>query len=384
MKWVVGLAVLLAVAANPAYAQETDFPASITTDGEFYVVGDTITIYGYVDFPYSDRQATLKIFNPSGAYRSEIVEIGPTGAFYHKVKTSPDWMAGDYRAELVYHGEAQVTYFTIAAKEEFEFPPLERYTFHVGDAPLTLMYNMTGGTIESINAELGTATMTIMIQAESDGVLLLVLPGSVTSIIHPFSDDGSLLDPIVFVDEIEEFPRVIDYSCSLRLAIPFAKGGEQIDIVGTFLASTYYEESRPRGNPVEAVINAENREFTLDAVTNADTCNFSFDQESKKFHAEITGPTHGDGYFQVTLPHHILGGPYTVLVNDEPVEFEEVFSNATRQHTTMISFPYDGVNARTIDIVGTTAIPEFGSAAVIVATLSIASTIAAIRFRKRQ
>lgn len=369
MKWVVGLAVLLAVAANPAYAQNSD-SWSIFTDKEEYEAGDTVVISGSVGIA-TGEPAVIQVFNPDGAaYRFDLLQIAADGSFTYELKIGgPLATSGMYEVRLVYGGETLVTHF------ELEKVPMKIHTFYIDDKLFKVPYDITGGTLESIRGDKATSTLTAMINAESDGKLVLYLPGSLLA----FSG-FNLNEAVVFVDEIEEFPITNNYACNASVEVPFSAGSEQIDIVQTFLASTGPREV----NTVEAAFNSEGIRFGLSIVTSADTCDFSFDQESKKFHAEIIGPAHGDGYFQVTLPHHILGGPYTVLVNDQPVEFEEVFSNATRQHTTTISFGYDGVNARTIDIVGATAIPEFGSVAATVAALSIASTIAAIRFRKCQ
>lgn len=373
MKWLAGLAVLLVLAANPVYAQEVE--PDIFTDRGSYIAGDEVTISGNVGV-VTGEPAIIQVFNPKGsAYRFDLVYPATDGSFTYALNVGgPLAITGTYEVRAHYGGNALTT--------SFEFDGLDaplQQTVQIGDTIFTIPYRIYGGTLESIDGSERTATLTAMINAESDGKLLLYLPGSFLTFFNLDDGSGMLLDPIIFVDEIEEFPEMNIYDCHVTIEIPFSAGSEQIDIVGTFLASTSYGV-KSKGNSVEAVISAEHRQFTLDIITNADTCHFSFDQENRRFRADITGQI-SQGYFQVTLPHEFLGGPYTVLVDSEQVEFEGVFSNATGRHTTTISVQYDGVNARTIDIVGTTAIPEFGFIAVAVAALSVASAIAATRLK---
>lgn len=379
LKLLAGLVALLIIAIIPAYAQELPLEPSISTNKKSYELGEEVSITGYINPISGEQPAVLQIFNPSGAaYRFDYVEVEHDGIFSYVLKIGgPLAIGGTYEVRFVYGGETLVTQFEFEAIEV----PLDEYTLYRGDTPFTIMYKMTDGTIESIDADEASATMTIKIKTESDGKLLIFLPGSLSTMLNLWDDTGSF-NAIVFVDEIEEFIRDVNYDCSMTLEIPFSQGSEQIDIVGSSFPGTSQIGFGWKGSPIQAAVNAEDREFLIDVIANADMCDFSFNQEERQFHADVRGPVHGDGYFQITLPHHFLGGPYVVLVNDEPVEFESVFSNAAGLHTTTISFQYDVMNARTIDIIGTTAIPEFSS--IMVGAISITSAIAIARFRKCQ
>lgn len=255
----------------------------------------------------------------------------------------------------------------------------DTYWVEVGGKQYPVRYSITGGSLESIFAREDTVTVTVMIRATDSGWLDIYMPGSFLSRVGSIYPVSSELDFIIFVDELEVLGE-LQRGCDVALRVPFEAGSEQIDIVGTFLASG--QESTPKGQHVPVHLQVEGKKIRLETFTNADTCDFSFDQSEKRFHAEFTGPMNEDGHFEVTLPHEFLGGPYTVLVDDQPVEFQSVFSNATMRHTTTISFGYEGKDVSSIDITGTTAIPEFPAVIGIVAASFGAVTLFTLSFKK--
>lgn len=252
---------------------------------------------------------------------------------------------------------------------------LHKYMVHVGNKPYIITYNITGGSIKSIQANSTYSTITVIIQAYSDGKLIINLPGS---FLNSISFDKS--EPVIFVDGIEEFGNTTHINCDATLEIPFQKGGERIDIAGVFL--TYAGQTPTKGNSFYAAVDG-GKGFNLETVANADTCNFSFNQDEKKLHIEMTGPANKEeGFFQISLPHEFLGGPYTVLAEGQPIEFETAFSNATGRDATTVSFQYDGDKVHNIDIIGTTAIPEFGPATIAAVAIPIAM-LKIVRFKRQ-
>jgi len=93
-------------------------------------------------------------------------------------------------------------------------------------------------------------------------------------------------------------------------------------------------------------------------------------QEEKRIHAQLKGPHGEPGYFAITIPHRFLGGFYTILLNDEPSEaFNSTYNRGAGVFdSTTISLEYDANTVSSIDIVGASAIPEFGATYVIVAS----------------
>ncbi|AIF83151.1 hypothetical protein NTE_01078 [Candidatus Nitrososphaera evergladensis SR1] len=251
---------------------------------------------------------------------------------------------------------------------------IHAYAVYVNGKSYIITYSITGGSVKSIQT-CETGCITAMIQADSDGKLLVNLPGG---LLNSISFDTKYY-PVIFLDEIEVFADMTHTNCGITLEIPFQKGSKQIDMAGSFI---------PIGETISTQENSSNatvsrgRGFELGTVANADTCNFSFDQDRKKLHIEANGPANKEekGFFQIALPHEFLGGPYTVLAEGKPAEFESVFSNATGKDTTTISLQYDGDKVHNIDIIGTTVIPEFGPAAIAAVASSMAMLVI-LRFR---
>ncbi len=251
---------------------------------------------------------------------------------------------------------------------------LNAYAVYVCDKSYVITYSITSGSVDSIKVNDRYSNITVMIQADSDGKLLINLPDSLLNRIS-INTESEL---VFFVDQIEVFASVTRTNSNVALEIPFQKGNKQIDIVGTFLIGGGTMTPR-KGNSFDATVDG-GMGFKLATVTNADTCNFSFDQGKRQLHIEISRTADEEGFFQISLPHEFLGGPYTVLAEGQPAEFESMFSNATGIDTTTISFRYDGDKVHNIDIIGTTAVPEFGTAAITAVAVAMAMIVIA-RFR---
>lgn len=248
------------------------------------------------------------------------------------------------------------------------------YLIDVDDKQYLINYYIEGGIVKSIYANNETLTVTVMIRALDDGLLEIYMPGGFLTRAFNIGPD---LDAIVFVDALETLPEARRGVCDLTLRIPFQAGSERIDIVGTFI---YPPDPNAKGQAIRASVMVEDREVRLDALTNADECYFSFDQEERRLHAELSSPQGETGYFQIALPHEFLGGPYAVLVNNQPIAFESVFYNATGRDNTIISFQYEGTGTNKVDIIGTTAIPEF-TAVIGFTAMSVGVAALLLRFK---
>lgn len=115
--------------------------------------------------------------------------------------------------------------------------------------------------------------------------------------------------------------------------------------------------------------------FKIKIFSNADKLMPGPNPLEKKMHFDVEGPSKKgqpnnqiipDGYFEITIPHAYLGGNYTVLVNNATITAYNMTYNRgsaddPQGDSTTISLNYDGTTTKSIDIMGTTAIPEFSS-----------------------
>jgi hypothetical protein len=99
----------------------------------------------------------------------------------------------------------------------------------------------------------------------------------------------------------------------------------------------------------------------------------------KKISYTLEGISGTIGMSNITIPNQMLGGPYTITVDGgSPQSQATPINNGT--HTSLY-FTYFHVATHTVEIIGTTAIPEFPSA-FILPLLSAISLIAAALARK--
>jgi hypothetical protein len=111
----------------------------------------------------------------------------------------------------------------------------------------------------------------------------------------------------------------------------------------------------------------EGRENYIFFDTDAIEYDMLFVPEEKKIHFDIYKRDETDkGHFVIIIPHTLLGGNITILVDGKNVNFRESqffnYADTLENSTTesQLWFNYSS-NARSIDIIGTCVMPEFGS-----------------------
>ena len=108
------------------------------------------------------------------------------------------------------------------------------------------------------------------------------------------------------------------------------------------------------GTLIDHVVLAEGSAFHVTAESNSTTLNFQFIKEAKKLLFNVTGSTGTHGFCNITIPNQLLGGPFNVAFDEQPLS--EVFSLDNGTHT-WLYFTYSQ-SGHIIEITGTTVIPE--------------------------
>jgi len=98
-------------------------------------------------------------------------------------------------------------------------------------------------------------------------------------------------------------------------------------------------------------------DYYVSIVSNFSILEFRFAQLEKMISLDLTGPNAASGFCKVSFQIVLLGGPYTILVDDSPLINGIEISNGTH---TFFYFMYEP-GIRNVKIKGTTAIPEFSS-----------------------
>jgi hypothetical protein len=128
-------------------------------------------------------------------------------------------------------------------------------------------------------------------------------------------------------------------------------------------------------NPVPVVW--EDVTYLVAISTNSTISAFQFNQPQMQIGFNVTGLSGTVGYCNVTIPHTLLGGPYSVFLDNSSIDFSET-SNDTH---TFLYFTYTHASPSRITIQGTTVIPEFPS--IIILPLFVALFVLAILFKRR-
>lgn len=112
--------------------------------------------------------------------------------------------------------------------------------------------------------------------------------------------------------------------------------------------------------------------FQVVTESNSSISDFNFIKEDKKLLFNVTGPTDTSGFCNVTIPNQLLGGPISVTFDGQPLSEMLTFDNGTH---TWLYFTYLH-SAHRIEIIGTTAVPEFSSI-ILLPLLALVTLVAA-------
>jgi len=124
--------------------------------------------------------------------------------------------------------------------------------------------------------------------------------------------------------------------------------------------------------------------YKVNVVSNSTVSDFVFNPEDPRIQFNVTGARWTSGFFRVTIPKELLSTEtdWTVLVDNSPVNASvEENENNTYLYFTYHFTGYYGQSTKTIEIIGTTAIPEFPSWTII--PLVLIATFALLLFKKR-
>jgi hypothetical protein len=101
----------------------------------------------------------------------------------------------------------------------------------------------------------------------------------------------------------------------------------------------------------------EQQSFGVTVKCNSTLTNLSFNQTEKMIGFQLIGISETVGYCTVSFPDELLGGPYTILINDLP----PTTSKETLNGDMSINFTFNFNGPCTVKIIGKTVIPEFSN-----------------------
>jgi len=125
----------------------------------------------------------------------------------------------------------------------------------------------------------------------------------------------------------------------------------------------------------------EDKTYPITILSNSTVTHLVFNQPQAQISFNVTGPHGSKGYCNITIPKHLLKGPWTFTFEGSVLDIE---TKETENEThSFIIFTYIHASTFRVIIQGTWAIPEFSSTTILL-TFIISTLTATILLRKRE
>ena len=239
------LAILpLLVIGQYAFAQsqidQTSDIFGVMVNDKIYMPGDIITIKGIITEKFGDNPILITVSNPLGT-KVDIAQIpiGTDMQFEYPLEPVGDFFKYDgvYELFISYHTEHLKLSVVLKGFEKDEEmiimpdplpvnpkPPMSDITCYQLDIieHECLEYNITGGSIRSIEIDNNAKSIIISLDPDSDGELTINIPDRVFSgLIIVLSDGKDIYNTVTINDN--------------KYSIPITSGTNKIELIGTFV-----------------------------------------------------------------------------------------------------------------------------------------------------
>jgi len=144
-----------------------------------------------------------------------------------------------------------------------------------------------------------------------------------------------------------------------------------------FLPPAYGAISEKTGLKKDFTIETSGYDFEVETVSNFNIQDVQFNRDDKKLTFNVDSELENN-FAEIQIPVNLINGNLTVFVNGHEI-FPEIRKN---DKISFIVLEFDGNGTNTLEIIGTTYLPEFSSAALIV--MGTAFTIMALSRKVRK
>jgi len=220
--------------------KQSELPISVWTDSAVYDHVSTIQLSGTVANLRGDAPVTVTVYGPQNnlvtVRQVEVAEdntfetsFSTAGALFKqngiytiRVQYGPQEINNKVAVELV--GESMIPIEEVKCSSN-------DLSVKGGNKTYCVSYDVSGATVTKATASAATTSIVLMIDAESDGSILLEIPRNVLD-----SQTGKMdTDFIVLVDGQEaDFEEIDSDSTTRTLDIIFPEGATEIEIIGTY------------------------------------------------------------------------------------------------------------------------------------------------------
>lgn len=236
------MAILLASVASMALVGTANAQTSsvtVQTDKPSYKAGDDIMITGEVTNVQTGQSVLIQVKDPkSKLVRIDPVTVAADGSWTYTFPSGGDLMTaeGDYTVIATYRGVSEET--------TFAFVPSgwKIWQLEIEGKQYPIRYQITGGDVTSMTADVALATLLVELTTTSNGTLILELPRStIQSLeVEGVPTDGADVDYAVFIDTIPGDIESDEKTASTRtLTIEFDAGTAEIEVIGTWIVPEF-------------------------------------------------------------------------------------------------------------------------------------------------
>jgi hypothetical protein len=144
-----------------------------------------------------------------------------------------------------------------------------------------------------------------------------------------------------------------------------------------FLPPAYGAISEKTGLKKDFTIETSGYDFEVETVSNFNIQDVQFNRDDKKLTFNINSEL-VNNFAEIQIPVNLINGNLTVFVNGHEI-FPEIRKN---DKISFIVLEFEGSGTNTLEIIGTTYLPEFSSAAIIVMGTAFTIITLSRKFRK--
>ncbi len=144
-----------------------------------------------------------------------------------------------------------------------------------------------------------------------------------------------------------------------------------------FLPPAYGAISEKTGLKKDFTIETSGYDFEVETISNFNIQDVQFNRDDKKLIFNINSDLENN-FAEIQIPINLINGNLTVFVNSHEI-FPEIRKN---DKISFIVLEFEGSGTNTLEIIGTTYLPEFSSAALIVMGTAFTIITLSRKFRK--
>ncbi|MHB8602629.1 MAG: MG2 domain-containing protein [Nitrosotalea sp.] len=255
------------------------------------------------------------------------------------------------------HGHYNDTYEKISANSDDEFTvQTQKHLYKPGDN-VTVQGSLWSGLMASLG---NVSTVSIKVK-DNDGNVVYDGKGQVDA-------SGAYTAQFQLPTDSKRGAYTVDASADVSSDVLGTLGLKEKGVLGSTTKIVVV-------SPNAMHVKAEGHDFDVQVASNSTSVgNLNFDEQNKKLSFTVQGDAGTKGVTEVTIPKSLLSGDLTVMIDGQAMAQSDVVETASTNTQTTLELNYHH-STHQIDIVGTSAVPEFSSVASLVLVASVLTVV---------